>query len=301
MSLLGLLATSRRLSLLFHLICYARVGRCPFWPMVAMIVVFDIAYFCLILTGLVQPLSFSGRSPSVIFVAFSLMIKLLFFSLVYLPDCFMAVVLFVAKLVRFSCPVRPVGINLWCSWSIIGECSWVWSWWLLSLRLGLFVLSLLCLQNWFSLDIYSTSLEFYRQQIAWISVLFQGPSLSCFLLLRCSGYWCLMWFLLESNLLCFNLELYSRVVSAFLMDQMLYVLFFCAICFFVFLSVVVLSPIVIVNLSGVIVVGERILQFSSLFFKFCSVDWSNAEFLSEPSSMYLMSNCGSESESNSRL
>ena len=49
---------------------------------------------------------------------------------------------------------------------------------------------------------------------------------------------------------------------------------FRAICFLVLVIDVVLSPNVIISLSGVILIGEVFLRLMAFFLMFCNVDWS---------------------------
>ena len=71
---------------------------------------------------------------------------------------------------------------------------------------------------------------------------------------------------------------------------------FRAICFRVLVIDVVLSPNVIMSLSGVILIGEVFLRLMAFFLMFCSVDWSEE---SSPSSVgwNCMSSWGSEFDS----
>ena len=70
----------------------------------------------------------------------------------------------------------------------------------------------------------------------------------------------------------------------FLVVQVLFVLvFFCATCFLASVIVVVLSPIVIINLSGVIFIGVMFLLLVAFFFRFCRVKWSDESSSAIPS------------------
>ena len=72
---------------------------------------------------------------------------------------------------------------------------------------------------------------------------------------------------------------------------------FRATCFLVLLIVVVLSPNVIISLSGVILIGDVYLRFAAFFLTFWRVELSEAESSSGVSSLNLISSSGSESVS----
>ena len=64
---------------------------------------------------------------------------------------------------------------------------------------------------------------------------------------------------------------------------------FCATYFLVLAIVVVLSPLVIIILSGVIFIGEMFFRLVAFFFKFCRVEWSDESSSSIPSRNWISS------------